>query len=290
MTSPLHFTLWRAVGALAAALTVAVASPAVASAQTASWNDPTYGAIIHAHPDWLPYLTSAANDVSTETSDRDSLALAGDAERVALVSAAGVYADTVAPVDPANTYAIGDTETTLTSSSPTSRTWDTWVTIYTIAHPTQGYRYCEFHYTVNATLSADDDTWTPSATFRTRGCAALNYHEPAEPTPMPLQATVWQKSGNLATMNRGNAEHNVILASLQAWEDAGHLASDTSYGVNFSMKLDADSWYVIFTVYNTDEQIYCVDGWTVDFDVVEPIEAATVTPSGGQYCTAPTSY
>jgi hypothetical protein len=286
----LHLNLFRAVGALAAALTVAVSAPAVASAQTASWNDPTYGAIIHAHPDWLPYVTSAANDVSTQTSDRDSLALAGDAESVALVSAADNYTANVAPVDPANTYAIGDSETTLTSATTGSRTWDTYVTIYTIAHPTQGYRYCEFHYTVTATHDAESDTWTPSAKYRSRGCGALSYHAPADPSPMPLRATVWQNSGNLATMNRGNAEHNVMLAALQAWEDDGHLAHDTSYGVNFSMKLDADSWYVIFTIYNTEEHIFCVDGWTVDFDLVAPIGAATVTPSGGKYCTAPRSY
>src|SRR4051812_22002720 len=267
MTSPLHITLRRAIGALAAALAMAVSAPAVASAQTASWNDPTYGAIVHAHPDWLPYVSSVANDVSTETIDRDSLARPGDAERVALVSAADVYTAKVAPIDPANTYAIGDSDTKLTSASATSRTWDTWVIIYTIANPTQGYRYCEFHYTVNATRAGEDDAWTPAASFRSRGCGALSYHEPAEPMPMPLHATVWQNSGNLATMNRGNAEHNVILAAQQAWEDAGHLSSATSYGVNFSMKLDAESWYVIFTIYNTDEHIYCVDGWWVHFDV-----------------------
>jgi hypothetical protein len=289
MTSPLHFTLWRAVGALAAALTVAVAAPAAASAQTASWNDPTYGAMIHAHPDWLPYVTSQANDVSTQTIDRASLARAGDAESVALDSAAAVYTDKVAPIDPANTYAIGDAETALTSESPTSRTWNTWVIIYTIANPTQGYRYCEFNYTVNSTLG-DDDTWTPAATFKTRRCGGLSAHVPAEPTPMPLQATVWQNSGNLATMNRGNAEHNVMLAALQNWDAAGHLKPETSYGVNFSMKLDADSWYVILTIYNTDERIFCVDGWTVDFDVVAPIGAATVTPSGGQFCTEPAGF
>jgi hypothetical protein len=280
----LPLNLRRAVGALAVALTVAFAAPAAASAQTASWNDPTYGAIIHAHRDWLPYVTSVANDVSTETTDRASLARAGDAESVALIAAADVYKAKVADIDPANTFAIGDSETALTSASPTSRTWNTWLIIYTIANPTQGYRYCEFNYTVNATLGADSQTWSSTATYRSRACRALSYHAPSEPAPMRLEATVFQSQGALSAMNRGNAEANVIDTAVQTWDDEGRLGPDTSYGVNYSEKLDADTWYVIFTIYNTDERFYCIDGWTVDFDVVEPLAAHPAEPSGYRSC------
>jgi hypothetical protein len=276
-------SLVRTAGAFLLTIAFAVAAPAAAHAQTAPWNDPTYGAAIPAHPDWIPYVTSHANDVSTDDVDRASLARDGDAERVALPYAQEWYTANVAPVDPANTFAIGDDETTLTASSPTSRTWNTWVTIYTIGHPTKGYRYCEFNYTVTATL--EGDAWTTSATPVQRACRRLTTYGPTDPAPFGnLLTTVVPSGGGNAPMSRWSAELGVRNTAFAAWDTPEHDGFFTSGAVNFSTKLDDDSWYVIFTMYQRDTRTYCIDGYTVDWDLAELSRPPVVKGSGAAGC------
>jgi len=255
-----------------------MAAPAVASAQTASWNDPTYGAALPAHAYVMPVGTSIAHDVSTDPVDRASLARAGDAESFALTSAQAWYTAHVGAIDPATTFAVGDSDTTLTSETPTTRTWSTWVLIYTVADPVRGYRYCESHYTTTAQLT--DDTWTASATLaQTVACRSISTWAPVAGAPMPLETTAY--TAPVSAISRGNAGFQALSSEALRWEQSNPSLADYGVGVNYSTQLDSDTWYVIVTAYSPSAKYYCVDGWTVDFNSPKSVVS---TPSGHESC------
>jgi hypothetical protein len=268
----------RAVAALSTAFAVAIAAPAVASAQTASWNDSTYGADLPTHEYVMPAGTSVQHDVSTDPTDRASLARAGDAESFALTSAEAWYTAHVGAINRATTFSVGDTDTELTSATDTTRTWSTWVLIYTVADPTRGYRYCESHYTTTAQLTEGE--WTRSATLaQTVACRSIPTWAPKPGAPMALETTAY--TAPVSAMSKGNAGFQALSSAVARWESDQPSLTDYGVGVNYSSQLDADSWYVIVTAYSPSAKYFCIDGWTVDFNSPTSVD---VTPSGYGYC------
>jgi hypothetical protein len=264
---------------LSASVAVAIVAPAAASAQTASWNDPTYGASLPAHEYVMPAGTSEIHDVSTDPTDRASLARAGDAESFALGYAKDWYTSHVGAINAATTYSVGDTDTTLTSETETSRTWSTWVLIYTVADPVRGYRYCESHYTTKAELQ--DDEWTRSATLaQTVACRMISTWAPIAGSPMPLETTAY--TSPVSSISRGNAGYQAMTSESMRWERTLPSLADYGIGVNYAAQLDADTWYVIVTAYSPSARYFCSDGWTVDFNSPTSIDT---TPSGYETCT-----
>jgi hypothetical protein len=274
-----QLTSRHVLGALSAVLAVVFTAPAAASAQTASWNDPVYGAVLPAHAYTMPVGTSVKHDVSTDPVDRASLARAGDAESLALTYADDWYTAHVGTIDPATTFAVGDTDTSLTSASPSTRTWSTWVLIYTVADPTHGYRYCESHYTTTAQLTAGD--WHASATLaETVACRSISTWAPKAGSPVPLETTAY--TAPVRAISKGNAGFNAMASAAMRWEQDTPSLGDYGVGVNYSMQMDADTWYVIVTVYSPMASYYCSDGWMVDFNPSP--KPVGVTPSGGESC------
>jgi hypothetical protein len=247
--------LRSAVGALFATLALICAIPALASAQTAPWNDPTYGSDLHANMDYSkPLSVGFAHDVSTSTADIETLQLAGDAEMAVVPDAESAYVGALGPIDTSNTYAIGATDTQLIGIYGTSRVWDVYLQIYTINNPIDKYHSCDYHYHVQADF--DGTYWDNTITRQyvnacyniptTGGRGAFTGHVGDLPYPnLPRVVAM-----TFTYMSRWSSEVAVRDYATPAFT-ASHPAENSanqSHGVNYSVQLDADTWYTIFTV------------------------------------------
>jgi hypothetical protein len=276
----MHKTLMRLVGAIAITLGLLVV-PAAASAQTVPWDSV---AVPPSNTDYnKPYYSSAAHPVSSITA---SSPVVGDAERSLLYTAKSWY-ETNVTTDYTNTYSIGDDESTLLSSTATSKSWDTWLIIYTIDNPSQGWRYCEFNAIVTSTRNTTGakSRWTQSTgTLTTHACHSITTY--GGYTDGPPGTTGRFVSMGYQWNSRWTSELNAFYTLTAWWENTYPALYSYHYSLDSTVKIDADSWGVTVSVWDPGTRFACQNHYTIDWTVgvTNPtITGSLIGPTCGSY-------